>query len=78
MKHNICPKCEDTFVAAYRKAEAAYDALQKQAEAYYLPLARAKLAAGDLAGARAVRQACPDHVTQVFIYDAIRQKELGK
>jgi hypothetical protein len=69
---------EETLIAAYNKALATYEDLATKCVAFFMPQAKAALAAGNIDEAHAVLGRCPDHVTKVFIMDLIRQYKLAR
>lgn len=64
---------EDALRAAYRAVDETHNALANAASEYFMPRLKVLLDKGELADARALMQRCPDHVTQVFMMDQIRE-----
>lgn len=77
----IC-ETEWKLVERFNKVNAEYEALNKEIEAYFMPLVHAALklpVQEELTEAMSLMRRCPaDTVTRVFILDAIRQEKIRR
>lgn len=72
------PEDEQQLVERYQKILKEFDNACKDVESHFLSLVKAAIEKGDLNQAREILNRCPDNVTSVFIWEAIRNANLNR